>query len=48
MRTRLGTLIRKLIAYWVERYGLSEVRKWFFESLERTKFGSLLDRQAEG
>jgi xylan 1,4-beta-xylosidase len=26
-----ATLIRKLIAHWVERYGLSEVREWFFE-----------------
>ncbi len=24
-------LIRKLVAHWVERYGLSEVREWFFE-----------------
>ena len=26
-----ATLIRKLVAHWVERYGLSEVRQWFFE-----------------
>jgi xylan 1,4-beta-xylosidase len=26
-----ATLIRKLIAHWVERYGLAEVREWFFE-----------------
>jgi xylan 1,4-beta-xylosidase len=24
-------LIRKLVAHWVERYGLAEVRQWFFE-----------------
>ena len=24
-------LIRKLVAHWVERYGLDEVRQWFFE-----------------
>ncbi len=26
-----ATLIRKLVAHWVERYGLAEVRQWFFE-----------------
>jgi xylan 1,4-beta-xylosidase len=26
-----ATLIRTLVAHWVERYGLSEVREWFFE-----------------
>jgi len=26
-----ATLIRKLAAHWVERHGLDEVRKWFFE-----------------
>ncbi len=26
-----ATLIRTLVAHWVERYGLSEVRQWFFE-----------------
>lgn len=26
-----GTLIRKLVAHWVERYGAAEVREWFFE-----------------
>ena len=26
-----ATLIRKLVAHWVERYGLGEVRQWFFE-----------------
>jgi xylan 1,4-beta-xylosidase len=26
-----ATLIRKLTAHWVERYGAAEVRKWFFE-----------------
>jgi xylan 1,4-beta-xylosidase len=26
-----ATLIRTLIAHWIERYGLSEVREWFFE-----------------
>lgn len=25
------TLIQKLISHWVERYGLAEVREWFFE-----------------
>jgi xylan 1,4-beta-xylosidase len=29
--TRWATLIRKLVAHWVERYGLAEVREWFFE-----------------
>jgi len=31
MTTRHGDLIRKLTHHWVERYGLSEVRRWFFE-----------------
>jgi xylan 1,4-beta-xylosidase len=26
-----ATLIRKLVKHWVERYGLAEVREWFFE-----------------
>jgi xylan 1,4-beta-xylosidase len=26
-----GTLINKLTAHWVDRYGVTEVRKWFFE-----------------
>ena len=26
-----ATVIRKLVAHWVERYGLVEVRQWFFE-----------------
>jgi xylan 1,4-beta-xylosidase len=26
-----AVLIRKLVSHWVERYGLSEVRQWFFE-----------------
>jgi xylan 1,4-beta-xylosidase len=26
-----ATLIRRLVAHWVERYGLAEVRQWFFE-----------------
>ncbi len=26
-----ANLIRKLVEHWVERYGVSEVRKWFFE-----------------
>jgi len=26
-----GTLIRKLVGHWVERYGIDEVRQWFFE-----------------
>jgi xylan 1,4-beta-xylosidase len=26
-----GTLIRNLVAHWVDRYGVSEVRQWFFE-----------------
>jgi len=26
-----ATLIQKLIAHWVERYGVAEVRNWFFE-----------------
>jgi xylan 1,4-beta-xylosidase len=28
---RWATLIRKLVAHWVERYGLTEVREWLFE-----------------
>ena len=28
---RWATLMRKLVAHWVERYGLAEVREWFFE-----------------
>ena len=28
---RWATLIRKLVSHWVERYGVSEVREWFFE-----------------
>lgn len=26
-----GALIQKLVAHWVERYGVTEVREWFFE-----------------
>ena len=26
-----ATLIQKLVSHWVERYGVDEVRKWFFE-----------------
>lgn len=26
-----STLVRKLVSHWVERYGLPEVRQWFFE-----------------
>jgi xylan 1,4-beta-xylosidase len=26
-----ATLIRKLVGHWVDRYGLDEVRQWFFE-----------------
>jgi len=26
-----GALIRELVSHWVERYGTSEVRRWFFE-----------------
>jgi xylan 1,4-beta-xylosidase len=26
-----ATLINRLVAHWVQRYGLKEVRKWFFE-----------------
>jgi xylan 1,4-beta-xylosidase len=26
-----ATLIHKLVSHWVERYGVKEVRKWFFE-----------------
>ena len=26
-----AVLIRKLVAHWVERYGLAEVREWYFE-----------------
>ena len=29
--TQWAMLIRKLVAHWVERYGLAEVRQWFFE-----------------
>jgi len=29
--TRWSMLIRKLVAHWVERYGLAEIRQWFFE-----------------
>ena len=28
---RWATLINKLVTHWVERYGISEVREWFFE-----------------
>lgn len=28
---RWATLIRKLISHWAERYGVGEVREWFFE-----------------
>src|SRR5665213_3577865 len=28
---RWATLIRKLVAHWVDRYSLDEVRQWFFE-----------------
>lgn len=26
-----GTLIKKLVSHWVDRYGVNEVRQWFFE-----------------
>ncbi len=26
-----ATLVRKLVAHWIERYGANEVREWFFE-----------------
>lgn len=26
-----GTFIRRLVSHWVERYGVAEVREWFFE-----------------
>jgi xylan 1,4-beta-xylosidase len=26
-----AALVRKLVAHWVERYGVGEVREWFFE-----------------
>lgn len=26
-----GTLIRRLVTHWVQRYGLSDVRRWYFE-----------------
>lgn len=28
---RWATLVRKLVAHWIERYGAREVREWFFE-----------------
>ena len=38
-----SVLIRKLVGHWVERYGLGEVRRWFFEVWNEpnlTAFGS--------
>jgi len=38
-----AVLIRKLVSHWVDRYGLSEVRQWFFEVWNEpnlTTFGS--------
>ena len=38
-----SVLIRKLVGHWVERYGLEEVRQWFFEVWNEpnlTAFGS--------
>ncbi|HEY1615552.1 MAG TPA: glycosyl hydrolase [Rhizomicrobium sp.] len=38
-----AVLIRKLVQHWVDRYGLSEVRQWFFEVWNEpnlTAFGS--------
>jgi xylan 1,4-beta-xylosidase len=38
-----SVLIRKLVAHWVDRYGLDEVRQWFFEVWNEpnlTAFGS--------
>jgi len=29
--TKWATLIRKLAKHWIERYGIEEVRTWFFE-----------------
>jgi xylan 1,4-beta-xylosidase len=26
-----GTLVRKLVVHWVDRYGIEEVRRWYFE-----------------
>lgn len=40
---RWAVLIRKLVAHWVDRYGLDEVRTWFFEVWNEpnlTAFGS--------
>ncbi len=40
---RWAILIRKLVAHWVERYSLEEVRQWFFEVWNEpnlTAFGS--------
>jgi Glycosyl hydrolases family 39 len=33
--TQWAVLIRKLVQHWVDRYGLGEVRHWFFEVLRR-------------
>lgn len=42
-----SVLIRKLVAHWVDRYGVEEVRQWFFEVWNEpnlTAFGSGLQR----
>ena len=41
--TQWSVLIRRLVEHWVERYGLAEVRQWFFEVWNEpnlTAFGS--------
>ena len=38
--TQWATLIRKLVAHWVERYGLDEVREWFFEVWNEPNLGA--------
>jgi len=39
-----SVLIRKLVRHWVDRYGLDEVRQWFFD-LERTRSCGIRQRQ---
>jgi xylan 1,4-beta-xylosidase len=33
-------LVRKLVAHWIERYGLAEVRQWFFEVWNEPNLGA--------
>ena len=43
-----GTLISRLTSHWVERYGIEEVRTWFFEVWNEPNPAGFLDRNTAG